>query len=419
MAILATVATAVGACAVNGDLGARPGEGGTGGTSGVGGFTPGPGVDCVNGPNYTNCPCHAGDTVACYTGPAETRGVGACHDGVQTCQETQELRYAFGPCTGETLPSAVNGACVDTGTGDGGPPGPTRHGMVMFGGTNTQHDLDETWIFDGSTWEQIVTPGPSARTGAMAATLDGKVVLFGGLKGGASLGDTWTFDGATWKELAIPAPPARLWGMLTPLNGKLVLFGGIDGPENKVFGDTWIFDGASWTQVTGAGPAARYASGGGATLGGKLVVHGGTTIGGGVSDEWVFNGTAWTKITASGPAFRFGGVSMSLGGDVLMAGGCKIDGDCNAHYSDAWSFDGTTWTERATSFTAPLWDAMAIQSTANCGAAVSSSTVAIAGHGVSANGDFLDVVVFDGTTWSHPTVPNPPVYRWGCAAASL
>lgn len=427
VAILAAMAAAVGACAVNGDLGARPGGGGTGGL-GVGGFNPGPGVDCVNGPNYTDCPCHVGDKVACYTGPAETRGVGACHDGVQTCEERQELRYSFGPCVGETLPSAANGGCVDTGTDDGGPPdsgpapdaGPTRHGMVVFSGTDAMHDLADTWIFDGSTWEQIDTPGPSGRTGAMAATLNGKVVLFGGLRGGQSLGDTWTFDGSTWKELSIPGPPARIWGMLTPLNGKLVLFGGIDGPVNKVYGDTWLFDGASWTQVMGAGPAARYAASGGATLGGKVVVHGGTTIGGGVSDEWVFDGAAWTKISAPGPVFRFGGIGLMLGGTALVAGGCKVDGDCNTHYSDTWSFDGTSWTQRATSFGTPLWDAMSVNSTANCGAAISSSAVAVAGHGVKANmPDFLDLVVFDGTSWSHPTVPNPPSYRWECAAASL
>ncbi|APR76020.1 Hypothetical protein A7982_01367 [Minicystis rosea] len=76
------------------------------------------GVDCTNGPDFTDCPCNPGEAKACYTGPASTRGVGACKDGVQTCTEQQEFRYAFGPCTGETLPSEENGQCVAV---DGGP----------------------------------------------------------------------------------------------------------------------------------------------------------------------------------------------------------------------------------------------------------------------------------------------------------
>jgi hypothetical protein len=96
---------------------------GTSTTTGTaGGWNIGPGVDCENGPNYTNCPCNPGDTIACYTGPVATRDVGACHDGVQTCEEQQELRYAFGACDGEVLPSAANGQCVAPVTPDGGPP---------------------------------------------------------------------------------------------------------------------------------------------------------------------------------------------------------------------------------------------------------------------------------------------------------
>jgi hypothetical protein len=325
---------------------------------------------------------------------------------VQTCKEQQELRYAFGPCTGEVLPSEQNGACVatpdagppDSGPPDSGPPdaGPTRHGMVVYGGTDAQvHDLDETWMFDGSAWEQIHTPGPGARSGAMAATLGGKVVLFGGKVSGKAVDDTWTFDGSTWKQLSVKGPPARFWGLLTPWNGKLLLFGGVDGQANKDYGDTWLFDGASWTQVAATGR-------------------------GGVPDEWLFDGTAWTPISATGPTYRFGGVSLPFGGQALIAGGCKIDGDCVTHYTDTWTFDGSSWSMRASSLGNALWDAMATNSTSNCGAALSDSKVGIVGHGIKAGvPDFAQVIVFDGNTWAHPDVPNPPTYRWGCTAASL
>jgi len=46
--------------------------------------------------------CIAGDQVECYSGPAETRGVGACRTGKRTCTAAG----AWGACLGEVLPRA-------------------------------------------------------------------------------------------------------------------------------------------------------------------------------------------------------------------------------------------------------------------------------------------------------------------------
>ncbi len=72
-------------------------------------FPPQP-VDCTGGPNFTDCPCQAGATVACYTGPASTRGVGGCKDGTQTCSALvgEGGGFAFGACEGETVPTAAD-----------------------------------------------------------------------------------------------------------------------------------------------------------------------------------------------------------------------------------------------------------------------------------------------------------------------
>ena len=69
------------------------------------------GVNCTSGSDFTGCPCQQGQTKTCYTGPAATEGVAACHAGTQTCIQTNELSYAFGPCTGEVVPTASN-SCV-------------------------------------------------------------------------------------------------------------------------------------------------------------------------------------------------------------------------------------------------------------------------------------------------------------------
>lgn len=45
--------------------------------------------------------CAPGEVQACYTGPAQTLGVGECSEGIETCDDEGEL----GPCLGDTTPS--------------------------------------------------------------------------------------------------------------------------------------------------------------------------------------------------------------------------------------------------------------------------------------------------------------------------
>ncbi|MEZ4448496.1 MAG: choice-of-anchor L domain-containing protein [Nannocystaceae bacterium] len=44
--------------------------------------------------------CSPGESEACYTGPAETEGVGACKGGIRTCNQAS----TWGPCLGEVTP---------------------------------------------------------------------------------------------------------------------------------------------------------------------------------------------------------------------------------------------------------------------------------------------------------------------------
>lgn len=46
------------------------------------------------------CACTPGDVQACFVGPPGRRGIGACDDGMQTC----EMSGAWGPCTGGIWP---------------------------------------------------------------------------------------------------------------------------------------------------------------------------------------------------------------------------------------------------------------------------------------------------------------------------
>lgn len=111
-----------------GDGGGGPGGQGTGsdeGTSGVGSISAGldeagsddgvgdetsdgdGGAD-AGGDDQTGMPCTTGEEEFCYTGPADTREVGACVDGVRSC-----IDGAWGTCDGQTLPSAETCNGVD------------------------------------------------------------------------------------------------------------------------------------------------------------------------------------------------------------------------------------------------------------------------------------------------------------------
>ncbi len=67
---------------------------------------PGPSAGCDPGSaDMAGCPCDPGTTRSCYTGPGDTRGVGVCKDGTQSCVSNEELGGEWGPCTGAVAPA--------------------------------------------------------------------------------------------------------------------------------------------------------------------------------------------------------------------------------------------------------------------------------------------------------------------------
>ena len=301
--------------------------------------------------------------------------------------------------------------------------------MMMFGGeSGTPSATNETWLFDGTSWTQVnAAIAPTARSYAMAGTLGGKAVMFGGAAGGdalSPLGDTWVFDGVTWSQVPGQGPPARSDGFMAPIGGMLLLFGGQDG-STTFYGDTWLFDGTKWTQVPtgGVAPPARIAASGGA-VGGEVYLRGGSggspTSTVGLTDDWVFDGASWKQISISGPVYRYAGIHATFGNLALLTGGCGNNGDCTTRYHDTWLFDGTTWTQVASSYGNFAWDTVAAYADNNCGAEIAPGKYALTGFGTVGNNAITDVMVFDGTQWTHPAVTNPPLnQRIGCVAASL
>ena len=133
--------------------------------------------------------------------------------------------------------------------------------VVLFGGFTAGVEnggfLNDTWTWDGTNWaqqaQQAIYAAPPPRSGAQMAydSIHHQTVMFSGQGQGVLkvLNDTWLWDGSSWTNVIPPNPPfARLGASMVfdAANGMIVLFGGniIQAFAN----DTWLWDGSNWTQ---------------------------------------------------------------------------------------------------------------------------------------------------------------------------
>ncbi len=144
---------------------------------------------------------------------------------------------------------------------------PTRGRLVLFGGVTSSPDglaPPETWEWDGQSWSRrcdgVTCTGPLARRahGMAYSAADGGVLLFGGERcdtpacsARVMADDTWLWNGATWQPLGAAAPSGRLGFTLVtdPENDRLVLYGGRPCSPEQVcttFRDTWMWQNGSW-----------------------------------------------------------------------------------------------------------------------------------------------------------------------------
>lgn len=140
--------------------------------------------------------------------------------------------------------------------------------VVLFGGSDSSGLQAGTWLWDGAVWSQAVpTTEPPLRTAARMVGTVQDVVLFGG-NGLLSppnqytqLDDTWTWNGTAWNQIVTAHRPlARaLHAMAYDEDRQQVfVFGGRPGSSQQA-GDLWRFDGVDWTAETSAdAPLDRY-----------------------------------------------------------------------------------------------------------------------------------------------------------------
>ncbi|CAM4338183.1 hypothetical protein FHS16_002626 [Paenibacillus endophyticus] len=131
--------------------------------------------------------------------------------------------------------------------------------VVMFGGEGASGVLNDMWVWKGDSlqWQPLAIATPPARAGAAFAFDGENLVLFGGYQLSGStktrLADTWVFDGTAWEEKTPDQSPPATHSATMAYDGKhAVLYGGNIGEEvrgtsyqinsNKL----WIWDGTAW-----------------------------------------------------------------------------------------------------------------------------------------------------------------------------
>lgn len=190
---------------------------------------------------------------------------------------------------------------------------------VLFGGYDGSNYLDQTWLWDGTSWSQQKHNPPTSRSLTAMwydATLK-KTVIYGGLGRLTSQDrltryeDMWTFDGNGWTALKPSGPtPGLRYGAtiaVDPRNNHTILFGGLrvdtvpptppatEPQQIQVYaGDQWEWDGSGWTQVAASNipPARENAGLAFDPTRNEMVMFGGWA-GRYMSDLWVYNPTAW------------------------------------------------------------------------------------------------------------------------------
>jgi hypothetical protein len=294
--------------------------------------------------------------------------------------------------------------------------------IVLFGGTTPSTPyMGDTWIWSGTDWLQAFpSTSPLARYGEALAydAPTGEVVLFGGGVGPDALADdTWLWDGSAWTE-ALPAssPAAREGASATydPTSQLVLLFGG--GTLQTVLNDTWTWDGTNWSQVTTLRPppARENAALTNDDATGTLVLYGGSGSATEPSDTWLWGSTDWSKAVVA-PSAR-AGVSEAydpLHHQTILFGGQIEFGNGRIHlFNDTWAWNGAVWTQlqQATSPPARAYASMAYD-------AATSTIVLFGGGNCCFGGQMGDTWIWDGTNWHQAFPAASPPGRYGAAMA--
>jgi hypothetical protein len=341
---------------------------------------------------------------------------------------------------------------------------PVHDRWVLFGGTfitadgKTTTNYNDTWEFDGTTWTQKSTSGPSVvkpilvydskndrivmiasdtkeavsmyaydqKTSTWTQLTPDKlpdcasdaqmvyqnhvdnIVLFGGVCQASSVsGSTWEFDGTTWATVANASDPDRVGGeamAYDPTRQETVIFGGTLAFGNPT-GGTHLYQNQVWaTPPEDRTPAGRSLFSFVTNPDDKLIwLYGGqndSTLG---AEFWSYAGGEWTKLTLEKGPTSCGTSNAAYDSDRKKLVVLCAD-------SSTYEWDGSAWKSFTAAKTWPQsrsWSMMSYNPTIK-------KTVMFGGYGTV---DYLaETWVWDGTTWTrvkkNPAPPRALAAMW-------
>ncbi len=125
---------------------------------------------------------------------------------------------------------------------------PTRQGLLGLFGDAAGGASTQLWLWSGIAWSSLGA-GPSIDPGGpLVATGANALLAFAGEGTGA--GRTWGWDGTSWAQVATtgPSAPRFVPGMaFDARRNRVVLFGGFTGAG--YLADTWEWDGTQWSHI--------------------------------------------------------------------------------------------------------------------------------------------------------------------------
>jgi hypothetical protein len=169
------------------------------------------------------------------------------------------------------------------------------------------HVAANLWGWDGSSWVQLASNGPTRR-GAPGVAYDSarnRLIVFGGVLTNPNfvyLGDTWEWDGTVWAQAAASGPPPRSSPNLVydTARARTVLFGGYTDATGWLQ-DTWEWDGGVWSLMANYGPGRNAGPMAYDSARNHAILYDGSAAGADPS-IWEWNGAHWlARPTSGGP----------------------------------------------------------------------------------------------------------------------
>jgi hypothetical protein len=142
--------------------------------------------------------------------------------------------------------------------------------VLIFGGTTLENGfsyLNDTWLWDGYNWRNLTTAVRPPVRGFASMAYDPRsdtVVLFGGVSYNFPyyLNDTWVFNGSTWRQMNPGTSPSGRLGasmVYDEAQRTIILFGGLGGSNSTPLNDTWAWNGSTWyREFPQQSPNVRY-----------------------------------------------------------------------------------------------------------------------------------------------------------------